>query len=248
MRTDWHAAALGAWLCASGMIPVIGIYGVTRRGWHWRHGLAGLAAAVCMAGSALGLRNPLASMASYSAALMVLNQWVPPLLLMSVPAAEWARWRGVAAPKPARGPAGWLLDPWVAMTVFTTLSVMVSLPGIFEPALANALFSAPLGLLELLSGLLFWAQLSRSLRTLRYDWQSGLYGLVGSLPMMAVATVWMLSANILYMPYVDVVCQWNISPLADQHWAGFVMLAMGFPLQIAAAWRLAQLDVSSIVC
>jgi putative membrane protein len=246
MNADWNTATLVVWLCASGIAPATAIVGVARRGWHWRHALAGLAAGACMAGSVLGLRDPLASMASYSAALMVLNQWVPPLLLMSVPAGQWTRWRGTAAPAPASGLAGWLLDPWVAITVFATLSVLVSLPGIFEPALANALFSAPLGLLELLSGLLFWAQLSRSLRTFRYDWQSGWYALFGSLPMMAVATVWMLSADILYMPYVDVVCQWNISPLADQHWAGFVMLATGLPLQIAAAWRLAQLDRSAL--
>ncbi|WP_206998537.1 cytochrome c oxidase assembly protein [Trinickia mobilis] len=243
MKADWNASTLVVWLCASGMVPVIGIAGVARRGWHWRHALAGLAAGACMAGSVLGLRDPLGSMASYSASLMLLNQWVPPLLLMSGPAAQRSRWRGTAAPAPARGLAGWLLDPWVGMTVFTTFSVMVSLPGIFEPALANALFSAPLGLLELLSGLMFWAQLSGSLRTFRYDWQSGLYALAGSLPMMAVATVWMVSADILYMPYVDVVCQWNISPLADQHWAGFVMLTMGFPLQLAGAWRLTQLNM-----
>ncbi|WP_051481439.1 cytochrome c oxidase assembly protein [Paraburkholderia nodosa] len=241
MKTGWNATTLVVWLCVSGLVPAASIAGVVRRGWHWHHALTAVAAGVCMVGAALGLRNPLASMASYSAALMVLNQWVPPLLLMSVPAARWTRWRGTAAPMPALSLAGWLLDPWVAMTVFTTFSVMVSLPGIFEPALANALFAAPLGLLELISGLLFWAHLSRSLRTFRHDWQSGLYALVGSLPMMAVATVWMLSAHVLYMPYVDVVCQWNISPLADQHWAGFVMLAMGLPLQIAGAWRLAQL-------
>ncbi|MHB1515689.1 MAG: hypothetical protein ACYCVY_08270 [Acidiferrobacteraceae bacterium] len=39
-------------------------------------------------------------------------------------------------------------------------------------------------------------------------------------------------------PYLDVICIWNIPPLTDQRWAGFVMLAAGLPLQLASVWRL----------
>jgi hypothetical protein len=39
------------------------------------------------------------------------------------------------------------------------LSIAVSLPGVFDPNAANALYAAPLGALELLSDLLFWSQL-----------------------------------------------------------------------------------------
>jgi putative membrane protein len=242
MSTAWSTATLVGWLSASLTIAIASIVGTAYRGCAWRHALTGLAGSALLAASVLSLRDPLASMASYSAALMVLNQWVPPLLLMAVPAAYWTRWRGTPAPRPARGIAGWLLDPWVAGSVFAMFSISVSVPGIFEPALANALFSAPLAVFELLTGVLFWAQLFRCLRTIKHDWQVGLFAIVGSMPMMAVAVVWMLSPHVLYMPYQNVICRWNISPLADQHWAGFVMLLTGLPLQVAGAWRVASVS------
>lgn len=34
-----------------------------------------------------------------------------------------------------------------------------------------------------------------------------------------------------------VFCQWNV-PLVDQHWAGFVMLFSGLPVQVAGIWHL----------
>ena len=54
----------------------------------------------------------------------------------------------------------------------------------------------------------------------------------------AVAVVWMLAPRVLYAPYLDVICRWNLPPLLDQKWAGLVMLVAGIPMQLAATWLL----------
>ena len=169
-----------------------------------------------------GLHDPLASMADYTAALMLLNQAAPPLLLWSLP-------RAVRSP---------LFDPVIAIIAFVTLSVAVSLPGLLDPTLADALYAAPLGVLELLTGLMVWAQLCPRTTRLRHGWSAALLGWLAGLPMTIVAVIWMLASQVLYTPYLDVVCRWDIPPLLDQRWAGFVMFVAGLPLQIAAAWLL----------
>ena len=190
---------------------------------------------VVMIGSVAGLRDPLASMASYTLALMALNQLVPPLLLLGM------RRENRSLPSVAR----WLFDPWVAFSVFCAVTISISLPGIFAPAVANALFSAPLGLLELTSGFLLWRQLFLGSRLLDADWKAGVFGILAGIPMTVVAVVWMLAPAVLYTPYLDVLCRWNISPLADQRWAGFVMLVAGAPLQLASLWLLLGLRASA---
>jgi putative membrane protein len=170
--------------------------------------------------AAWGLRDPLASMASYTAALMALNQLAPPLLLLGLP----------QRPRD--------LDPWAATLQFVALGVLISLPGLFDRAVVNALYAAPLGLLELLSGLWFWALLLPGTRSLRQGWQVGLVAWLGGMPMMVVALVWMLSPTVLYTPYLDVICRWDVPPAVDQRWAGLVMFAAGLPLQAMAAWAL----------
>ena len=100
---------------------------------------------------------------------------------------------------------------------------------------------APLGLLELASGFLLWRQLFLGSRSLDVDWKTG-----GSSVLMTVMTViWMLSPEILYTPYLDVLCRWNISLLQDQRWAGFVMLLAGAPLQLASLWLVLGLEPPS---
>ena len=196
---------------------------------RWRVAAAGLGA-VISAAAAYGLRDPLASMASYTAALMALNQLAPPLLLLAVPASLARRRRALAV----------VFDPWIATTVFVGLSIAVSLPGIFDPTLANALYAGPLGLFELLAGMLFWGQLLPATRQLRRPWQAALLAWAGSIPMTVVALVWILAANVHYTPYLDVICRWDVPPLLDQKWAGFVMFLAGMPLQLAAAWLLLE--------
>lgn len=182
--------------------------------------------------AAHGLRDPLASMASYTAALMALNQVAPPLLLLALPQRVGMSWPST----------GVLLDPWLATITFVGLSVAVSLPGVLDPTLSNALYAAPLGLLELLSGLVFWAQFMQPTRRIRRSWLAGTLAWVGAIPMTVVALVWMLAQDVLYTPYLDVICRWDVPPLLDQKWAGFVMFVAGVPLQLMGVWLLLAFD------
>ncbi len=180
---------------------------------------AGLAGGSLACVGLAGLRDPLASMADYTVALMVLNQAAPPLLLLAL-----------------RRRVDWVLfDPVLAVTAFVALSVGVSLPGLLDPTLANALYAAPLGALELLAGLMIWAQAFAATQQCRPGWPAALLLWLASLPMTAVAVVWMLADHVLYTPYLDVVCRWDIPPLADQRWAGLAMFVAGIPMQLAAA-------------
>jgi len=204
------------------------------QGFYWRL-FAGVMGILVVAISAIGLHDPLASMSSYTAALMALNQIAPPLLLLSLPAAMRTRQLG-------RGKAGalfnFLLDPWAATILFVGLSIAVSLPGVFDPTLVNALYAAPLGFLELLSGLLFWAQFAPATRSIRQRWLAGALAWIGAMPMTIVAVVWMLSPHVLYTPYLDVICQWDVPPLVDQRWAGLLMFVAGVPVQLVGVWLL----------
>ncbi len=185
---------------------------------------------------AIGLRNPLASMASYTAALMILNQLAPPLLL-------------AALPRPDRHLAklyAFVFDPAIAFVVFVALGVAVSLPALLDPTLADALYATPLGLLELATGLLIWGQLASQTRQIRSNWHLALLVWLASLPMSAVAVVWMLAPGVLYTPYLDVICRWDLPPLVDQKWAGLIMFAAGVPLQLAATWVLLGLSRDDI--
>ncbi|HEY0205798.1 MAG TPA: cytochrome c oxidase assembly protein, partial [Acetobacteraceae bacterium] len=60
----------------------------------------------------------------------------------------------------------------------------------------------------------------------------------GGTPMTVVGLIWMLSPAVLYAPYLNVICIWDIPPLLDQRWAGFIMVASGMPLQLRGFWLL----------
>ena len=226
-----------AWLLwATGALVVLLGYGWLAWRGRWRPWRAGLFALGC-AGTVLaagGLHDPLQSMSAYAAALMLLGQGVSPVLLLGFAPAVRARWR---EPR-QRWWAQWLLDPWVGIGVFVLLSLALNVPGVFDSALANAVYSAPIGLLLLLGGLMMWAQLLDGSRGIARRWAAGLIGWLASLPMMLVAAVWVWSPHVLYMPYLDVLCLWNLSPLQDQHYAGLVMFVAGLPLQLRSAWLL----------
>ena len=204
------------------------------RGFYWRL-FAGVIGILVVAISALGLRDPLASMSSYTAALMALNQIAPPLLLLSLPAT-------MRAGRLSRGKAGalfnFLLDPWAATILFIGLSIATSLPGVFDRSVANALYATPLGVLELLCGLLFWAQFMPATRSIKAGWLAGSLAWIGAMPMTVVAVIWMLSPDVLYTPYLSVICRWNISPILDQRWAGLLMFVAGVPVQLVGGWVL----------
>ena len=211
---------------------------------RWRLLCGGAGASVAIAAAA-SLRDPLASMSRYTAALMTLNQIVPPLLLLAAPAS--GRVRLALSGRLPSGLRRWLYDPWVAVCAFLLVTVAISLPGLFDPAIANALYSAPLGLLELLLGLLLWQHLIGGSPPVGRNWKTGLMGLLAGIPMTAVAVVWMMSPTLLYTPYLDVICIWNIPPLQDQRWAGFVMLVAGLPLQLVSLWLVVRLTPTRAV-
>src|SRR5258708_13606024 len=199
--------------------------------------LAAVSGTLVVALAAVGLRDPLASMSSSTAAVTALNQIAPPLLLLGLPrtirVSLQGRGKGAAL-------ASLLLDPWAATTLFIGLSIAVSLPGVFDPSVANALYAAPLGVLELLSGLLFWAQFMPATRRIRQAWRAGAVAWIGAMPMTVVAVVWILSPDVLYTPYLDVICRWNLPPLVDQKWAGLVMFVAGGPVQLLGVWLLVE--------
>jgi putative membrane protein len=204
-----------------------------------RRVVCGLAACGAAGASLIGLHDPLASMTNYTAALMTLNQLAPPLLLLAV---SHSRQNPPLRLRVLRPVTDWLLDPWVAGVVFTMVSIGISLPQIFEPALANALFAAPLGLLEFAAGLLLWAQILPSTSRFEDDRSAGLFAIAMGVPMTVVAVVWMTSPHVLYSPYLNVLCLWNLTPLEDQRWSGFVMLILGVPMQLRGVWLLALPD------
>ena len=239
--TSWGACAWGGW--ALGVLTVLAGYAWLAWRGSWGAGRAALFAAGCAStlAAAWGLHDPLQSMSAYAAALMLLGQGVSPLLLLGVPVRARTTWREPNQ----RWWARWLIDPWVAVSVFVLLTLALNLPGLFESALANAVFSAPIGVLLLIGGLMMWAQLLDGSRGIRRRWLAGLVGWLASLPMMLVAAVWVWSPRVLYMPYLDVLCLWNLSPLQDQHYAGLAMFVAGLPLQLRAAWMLIMGDAST---
>ena len=230
----WPLLVWAGWIALLGAMFAVYVVAATRGRWAWWRILAFIAGCALTLAAAWGLHNPLASMTGYTLALMTLGQGVSPLLLAGFPPQARAAWH--AAPH-ARWSV-WLLDPWVTFTVFVVITLGVNLPGVFNTALADALFSGPIGLLLLITGLMFWAQLMAGSSSLSQRWIAGLYGWLGSLPMMIIAAVWVWSGRVLYTPYLDVLCLWNLSPLDDQHYAGLVMFAAGLPMQLRAAWLL----------
>lgn len=199
---------------------------------HWPAALVGLA----LTGAAfLQAHDPLSSMASYTGALMVLNQIAPPMLLLSLPSTLQVRIQNC---RQRRFLLGAMLSPFAASILFVIVSVAISLPGVLNPGLVNALYTLPIAGLELASGLMFWGQLLPVTRVIERPWQVGVLALVVSLPMGAVAVVWLVAPNVLYSPYIDVICRWNIPPILDQKWAGFVMLCAGIPMQLYGIWVL----------
>ncbi|MHB0921775.1 MAG: cytochrome c oxidase assembly protein [Thiomonas delicata] len=230
----WPLAAWGGWFAVVAVAAAAYALSAWRRRWApWRWAVFASGCVFTLL-AAWGLNNPLASMTGYTVALMALGQVVSPLLLLGFPLSARTAWHQGRN----RVWAAWLLDPWVTFAVFVLLTLGANLPGVFNTALADALFSAPIGLLVMLAGLMAWAQLLDGSRAITRRWVAGIYGWALGLPMMVIAAVWVWSGHVLYTPYLDVLCIWNLSPLDDQHYAGLVMLVAGLPLQLRSAWLL----------
>lgn len=207
--------------------------GSSRTGLRFWHYLAWSCCVVVMVSAFYALHDPLASMTIYASGLMSLNQIAAPLLILGLPHSSRA---GLCRSLFGR----WLFDPWVAFSTFIVFTTLVSLPGIFNKSLVEAIFAGPLGVLELLTGVMIWIQLLPA-KGMDAPWQRGVAGWIAGLPMMVIGVIWIWSSQVLYSPYLNVICLWNVTPLQDQRWAGMLMILFGLPLQLRSAWIISEL-------
>ena len=171
------------------------------------------------------------SMALYMARLMVLAEAVPPLLVLGLP---W----GIRL-DPRGGPGrvlGWLLDPWVALAVWTAVVIFWNIPAGFNASVVSNTAGPLLPLLYLLSSLLVWGVVLRPLPSVQPAGigSRGWFGLLSAIPMMSVAAVWLYAPKVLYTPYVNALCLWNLSPLQNQQYSGWIMMLAGLPAMTLA--------------
>lgn len=165
------------------------------------------------------------SMAVYMARLMVLAEVVPPLLLLGLP-------RLPVTPRSVVGRLlGVLLDPWVAMAVWTAVIIFWNIPAGFNASVVTNSAAQLLPWLYLLSSSMVWGVVLRPVPAVQpvNIGSRGWFGLLAALPMMAVASVWLYSPRVLYTPYANALCLWNLSPLQNQQWSGWIMMLAGLP-------------------
>ena len=185
-----------------------------------------------------------ASMAVYMGRLMVLAELVPPLLVLGLPGPlKLSRnsWLGRAL--------GVILDPWVALALWSAIIIFWNVPAGFNASIVTNTAGALLPALYLIGGLLVWTVVLRPLPGIqgRSLGNRGWFGLLSSLPMMAVAAVWLYSPTVLYSPYVGALCLWNLTPLQNQAISGWIMALAGLPTMILAfvqlfAWLIELAD------
>ncbi|THF68254.1 cytochrome c oxidase assembly protein [Deinococcus sp. Arct2-2] len=184
------------------------------------------------------------SMALYMGRLMVLAEVVPPLLMLGIP-------RNVNL-DPRRGLGrvlGVLLDPWVALGVWSAVIIFWNIPAGFNASVVTNTAAALLPALYLLSSLMVWAVVLRPLPAVQPATigSRGWFGLLAALPMMTVGMVWLYSPAVLYTPYVNALCLWNLTPLDNQQFSGWIMMLAGLPALALAfiqlfAWLIALAD------
>ena len=171
------------------------------------------------------------SMALYMGRLMVLAEVVPPLLVLGLP-------RGITLSRqsPLGRVLGLLLDPWVALAVWTAVIIFWNVPAGFNASVVSNTAAPLLPTLYLLSSLLVWGVVLRPLPTVQPAGigNRGGLGLLAALPMMAVAAVWLYSREVLYTPYVNALCLWNLTPLQNQQISGWIMMLAGLPAMALA--------------
>ncbi|ACO48070.1 cytochrome c oxidase assembly protein [Deinococcus deserti] len=210
---------------------------VGRAGWPaWRTGLFLLGMLLLLvATQSAAATVTQSSMAVYMARLMVLAEVVPPLLVLGLPR--------TLRPHPDR-PLGRalsvLLDPWVALAVWTAVITYWNVPAGFNASVVSNTAEALLPTLYLLSSLMVWAVVLRPLPTVQPAniGSRGWFGLLAALPMMAVAGVWLNAPDVLYAPYVAALCLWDLTPLQNQQLSGWIMMMAGIPAMCVALMQL----------
>ncbi|PTA67819.1 cytochrome c oxidase assembly protein [Deinococcus arcticus] len=165
------------------------------------------------------------SMALYMGRLMVLAELVPPLLVLGLPPLK-------ISPRSGLGRMlGVLLDPWVALALWTAVIVFWNVPAGFNASVVSNTAASLLPGLYLLTSLLVWSVVLRPLPSVQPAGMGsrGWFGLLSALPMMAVASVWLYAPKVLYTPYVNALCLWNLTPLQNQQLSGWIMMVAGLP-------------------
>jgi len=214
----------------------------------WRAALFGVATLAALIVTQTAVTDfTLNSMSLYMTRLMVLAELVPPLVVLGLPA-------GYLIPRgrPAQA-LSWLLDPWVALSLWAVIIIFWNVPAGFSASLVSNTASGLLPTLYLLGGLLSWAVVLRPLPSVqgRGYGNRGWFGLLSALPMMAVAAVWLYSPRVLYAPYVGALCLWNTTPLQNQVQSGWVMMIAGLPGMALAIgqlmlWLIALADSGTV--
>lgn len=163
------------------------------------------------------------SMALYMGRLMLLAEVVPPLLILGLPALKVPEW--------GRRMLSVLFDPWVALAVWTAVIVFWNVPAGFNASVVTNSAAQLLPWLYLLSSLMVWGVVLRPVPAAQpvHVGSRGWFGLLSALPMMAVASVWLYSPKVLYTPYANALCLWNLTPLQNQQWSGWIMMIAGIP-------------------
>ncbi|GGO27553.1 cytochrome c oxidase assembly protein [Deinococcus humi] len=177
------------------------------------------------------------SMALYMGRLMLLAEIVPPLLVLGIPRTVKLDPRGASARI-----LGVLLDPWVALAVWAAVIIFWNVPAGFNASVVTNTAAALLPALYLLSSLLVWSVILRPLPNVQPAGMGsrGGFGLLAAIPMMAVASVWLYAPQVLYTPYVNALCLWNLSPLQNQQLSGWIMMLAGLPALALAFIQLFQ--------
>ena len=193
----------------------------------WKPVLFGLGVLLLILSTQSAATNlTLNSMALYMARLMVLAEVVPPLLVLGLP-----RGIGIDPRRPFGRFLSVLLDPWVALAVWSAVIIFWNVPAGFNASVVTNTAAALLPALYLLSSLMVWSVVLRPLPTVQpaHIGSRGWFGLLAALPMMAVASVWLYSRQVLYTPYVGALCLWDLSPLQNQQISGWIMMLAGLP-------------------
>lgn len=184
------------------------------------------------------------SMALYMTRLMVLAEVVPPLLILALPKGIqismqtlWGRALNI------------ILDPWITLLLWSAIIIFWNIPAGFNASIVSNTANQLLPALYLLSSAAIWCLVLRPFPTVQSNsiGSRGWFGLLAALPMMVVAAVWLYSKNVLYTPYVNALCLWNLSPLDNQQISGIIMMVAGLPAMILAvvqilAWLIELAD------
>ncbi|WP_291422966.1 cytochrome c oxidase assembly protein [Deinococcus sp.] len=165
------------------------------------------------------------SMALYMARLMMLAEVVPPLLVLGLPQIRLDSRRGLGQL------LGLLLDPWVALAVWAAVIIFWNIPAGFNASVVTNSAAQLLPALYLISSLMVWGVILRPLPGVQpaHVGSRGWFGLLAAVPMMTVAAIWLYTPRVLYTPYVSALCLWNLSPLQNQQYAGWIMMVAGLP-------------------